>query len=1014
MSSRIRKRPVRSGDQCDSASRAGYYSRLITVTPSPTTASTSTGRNSVSARTNSQPLLHPFPPHYYSATSDSSTMTVSGTSGYTLYAPDSETLATTTNFYASVLGFDIKSQTSAETLLATSNGALCVRLVKSDEAPSVAEIQATKARLATNDADWRALQSHVSLTTTSLHDLLITLDAFKIPTQLYPDQLFPTEVFAVDPLGHVVGFTTAANGMTSRPKAEKYEDTELNVTEPMSLAVSETHAIDTPKLKRNIAVMTLGGDAPGMNACVRAVVRAAIYRGCKAFAVMEGYEGLVRGGPEYIRQMSWSDVEGYLSDGGTNIGTARCMAFRERAGRLKGCKHMIEAGIDALIVCGGDGSLTGADLFRAEWPLLIEELLLTRSITQEQYEKHKHLNICGTVGSIDNDMATTDATIGAYSSLDRICQAIDYIDATANSHSRAFVVEVMGRHCGWLALMAGIATSADYILIPEKPSSSKDWQDQMCNIVSKHRAKGKRKTIVIVAEGAITSDLDHISADDVKDVLVDRLGLDTRVTTLGHVQRGGTAVAFDRILATLQGVEAVKAVLELTPDTPLPLIGIEENKIVRLLLVDAVRITKSVADAIENKDFAKAMSMRDTDFVDHLNNFMAINSANHEEPTLPPAERKRIAIINVGAPAGGMNSAIYAMATYCMSRGHTPYAIHNGFSGLARHESVRSIDWLSIEGWMSDGGSKIGTNRATPEETDIGMIAYYVEKYQFDGLILVGGFEAFESLHQLERARASYPSFRIPMVLIPATISNNVPGTEYSLGADTCMNSLMDYCDIVKQSASATRKRAFVVEVQGGNSGYIATYASLACGAQVSYVPEEGIDLAQLELDVKSLTESFAVTSRENSKTGRLILKSTNASKVLSTQVIADIMKLELNNEFEVKTAIPGHVQQGGLPSPIDRTRACRFAIKAVQFIESESEKLQECRDNDDCDIDDSKVADTAAVLGVKSSHLRFASIRQLYNYETEVERRMPKRISWSSAREICDQLVGRTKLVTV
>lgn len=134
------------------------------------------------------------------------------------------------------------------------------------------------------------------------------------------------------------------------------------------------------------------------------------------------------------------------------------MAFKERKGRLSGCKHLIEAGIDALIVCGGDGSLTGADLFRKEWPSLISELRDNGEVTHQQYETYKHLNICGTVGSIDNDMATTDATIGAYSSLDRICKAIDYIDATANSHSRAFVVEVMGRHCGWLALMAGIAT----------------------------------------------------------------------------------------------------------------------------------------------------------------------------------------------------------------------------------------------------------------------------------------------------------------------------------------------------------------------------------------------------------------------------------------------------------------------------------------------------------------------------------------------------------------------------
>lgn len=922
-------------------------------------------------------------------------------------------MAQTISFYSHLAGFSVEVQNDNSAVLSADNNSAAIRVEVSPDAPSAADIAAAKDSWTTKylTSDWRTVVSHQTLAVSNLNELVTRLQTFNYPVQLYPNELYPAEAYTVDPLGGLVGFTSALNPLTLNPKVEKLTNNQPAQAPIMSTTVSEARpngSADAPR--RNIAVMTSGGDAPGMNACVRAVVRAAIFRGCKAYAVMEGYEGLVRGGPENIKEMSWQDVRGFLSEGGTNIGTARCMAFRERAGRLTGCKHMIEAGIDALIVCGGDGSLTGADLFRAEWPSLIQELKEKGEITEEQFQKHKHLNICGTVGSIDNDMATTDATIGAYSSLDRICKAVDYIDATANSHSRAFVVEVMGRHCGWLALMAGIACSADYILIPEKPSSSKDWQQHMCDIVSKHRAKGKRKTIVIVAEGAITSDLDPISAKEVKDVLVDRLGLDTRVTTLGHVQRGGTAVAYDRVLATLQGVEAVKAVLDSTPETPSPLIGVKENKIVRLSLVDAVRITQSVAEAIESKDFAKAMSMRDSEFVEHLHNFMAINSANHEEPTLPVEKRKRIAIINVGAPAGGMNSAIYAMATYCMSRGHTPYAIHNGFSGLARHESVRSIDWLTIEGWTSVGGSEIGTNRATPEDTDLGMIAYYFEKYQFDGLILVGGFEAFASLEQLERARSMYPSFRIPMVLIPATISNNVPGTEYSLGSDTCLNSLMEYCDVVKQSASATRDRAFVIEVQGGNSGYIATFASLACGAQASYVPEEGIDLAQLELDVKHLKEAFA-TEKGMSKSGKLVLKSTNSSKVLTAEVLAEIMMLEGNNEFDVKTAIPGHVQQGGLPSPMDRTRGTRFAVKAVQFIENVSEHVAPYKETLDLPMDDPKVLATAAVLGIKSSHLVFTSIRQLYDFETEVGTRMPKKISWSRTRDICDQLVGRTKL---
>jgi len=237
--------------------------------------------------------------------------------------------------------------------------------------------------------------------------------------------------------------------------------------------------------KKKIAIMTSGGDSPGMNGVVRACVRMAIHMGCDAYCVYEGYEGLVRGG-DLIRKMNWYDVRGWLSEGGTLIGTARCKAFFERDGRLTAAKNMILNGIDALIICGGDGSLTGANRFREEWPSLLEELVNTGELTADQVHAYKHLNIVGLVGSIDNDLSGTDATIGCYSALARICYAVDLIEATASSHSRAFVIEVMGRHCGWLALMAGVATGADFVFIPEKPRED-NWREEMCGIVQQVR-----------------------------------------------------------------------------------------------------------------------------------------------------------------------------------------------------------------------------------------------------------------------------------------------------------------------------------------------------------------------------------------------------------------------------------------------------------------------------------------------------------------------------------------------
>jgi 6-phosphofructokinase 1 len=391
--------------------------------------------------------------------------------------------------------------------------------------------------------------------------------------------------------------------------------------------------------KKRIAVMTSGGDSPGMNGVVRAVVRTAYHMGCEAYCVYEGYEGLVRGG-EYIRRMEWHEVRGWLSEGGTLIGTARCMAFYERPGRLTAAKNMVLNGIDALIICGGDGSLTGADKFRQEWPSLLEELVSKGELTKEQVAPFSNLNIVGMVGSIDNDMSGTDATIGAYSALSRICEMVDYIEATASSHSRAFVIEVMGRHCGWLALMAGVATGADFVFIPESPWAE-SWQKEMAEIVSRHRKLGKRKTIVIIAEGAIDQDGNKITPEVVKALLADKngLGLDTRITTLGHVQRGGTAVAYDRMLATLQGVEAVKAVLENTPETPTCFIAVTENKICRMDLMQAVIDTKEVAKAVDSKCFEKAMNLRDSEFVDQYKSYLMTTNVFMGEGAKVPQEK---------------------------------------------------------------------------------------------------------------------------------------------------------------------------------------------------------------------------------------------------------------------------------------------------------------------------------------------------------------------------------------
>jgi len=212
-----------------------------------------------------------------------------------------------------------------------------------------------------------------------------------------------------------------------------------------------------------------------MNAALRSAVRVSLDQGVEIYGIYEGYQGMVAGGDQ-IRELTWDAVGGILHRGGTTIGTARCQEFRSRDGRRKAARNLIERGIDGLIVIGGDGSLTGAVIFREEWSGLLMELVEAGEISEETAAQYPDLMVVGLPGSIDNDMFGTDMTIGADTALHRITDAIDAITSTASSHQRSFVVEVMGRNCGYLAMMGALAAGADWVFIPEKPPAADTWQ----------------------------------------------------------------------------------------------------------------------------------------------------------------------------------------------------------------------------------------------------------------------------------------------------------------------------------------------------------------------------------------------------------------------------------------------------------------------------------------------------------------------------------------------------------
>lgn len=674
-----------------------------------------------------------------------------------------------------------------------------------------------------------------------------------------------------------------------------------------------------------LAVLTSGGDAPGMNAAVRAVVRAGLARGLEVYAVHEGYQGLVEGGAR-MTAATWSDVAGILERGGTALGTARCAAFRTREGRVMAAGNLLARGIDALVVIGGDGSLTGAELLYTEWVSLSAELVEQGAIDAATAAAHPALRVVGIVGSIDNDMAGTDVTLGTDSALNRITEAMDAISSTAQSHKRTFVIEVMGRNCGYLALMSGLANGADAVFIPEAPPPAETWRDTLVASLAEGRESGRRNSTVIVAEGARDDSGCPISAIEIRDLLEREAGVEARLTVLGHVQRGGPPSAFDRNLGTLLGQAAIDAFTDTREAMTAPIVvGMRGNRIVRLALSDSLAANRGVTEAIDARDYQRAMTLRGAGFA---RSHGLLQTIVQVRPTPPPpgSRRLRLAVLTAGAPAPGMNAAVRAAVRLGRELGHDVLGVPNGFTGLIEGR-LEPLDWMSVSGWASRGGSELGTRRSTLQGRDVYAIARTVEEEELDGLLVIGGWSAYLAAQTLHQQREHYPTLALPIVCLPATINNNIPCCDLSVGADTALNAIVGAVDKIRQSASA-QQRCFVVEVMGRRCGYLATMSGLATGAERAYIHEEGVSIASLMTDLDRLRRGF-----ESGRRLGLVIRSEGANDAYDARFMGQLLEEEGGDLFDVRVSILGHLQQGGQPSPFDRLAATRMGGLCVDYL---------------------------------------------------------------------------------
>ena len=601
------------------------------------------------------------------------------------------------------------------------------------------------------------------------------------------------------------------------------------------------------RVPAKLAVLTSGGDSAGMNAAVRAVVRTGLAAGLEVFAVYEGLQGLVDGG-DRIRSMSSADVSGILHVGGTVLGTARSQDFRTWDGRRRAAHNLVDARHRR---ARGHRRRRQPHRYRRVPPGVARAARRARPRRSARRASAPtptaRLSLVGLVGSIDNDMSGTDMTIGADTALHRIVEAVDAIQSTASSHQRTFVIEVMGRRCGYLALMGGLATGANFVLIPENPPERRLERHDVRRAAAAGARSAAAPTSCSSPRAPATSTGNRSPSPTSSRRWRSDSARTPAVTILGHVQRGGAPSAFDRYMGTVLGYAAVRQLLERPDDEP-QLIGIQGHRVVSSPLMECVATTQSIADVIAGGDSEKAMQMRGGSFTRSHELLRTIVRARPRR--IEAGQRPlRLAVLHGGGPVPGMNTAVRIALRVAMNRGHTLLGVRDGFHGLL-DSTIDEMGWMSVSGWVSEPGAELGTHDFVPDREQVAHISRQLAIHHVDGLLMIGGWAGYEAALALSHATAD-DGRPWPIVCVPASVSNNLPATDMSIGADSALNSIVSDVDKIKEAAMGNQ--IDVVEVMGKECGFLALVSGMATGAELIYVPEEGLSLRRLQDDLATL-----------------------------------------------------------------------------------------------------------------------------------------------------------------
>lgn len=723
---------------------------------------------------------------------------------------------------------------------------------------------------------------------------------------------------------------------------------------------------------RSIAVLTSGGDAPGMNGAIRAILRTAIKWGSTVYGVYNGYDGLIK---DSIVELGWDSVGYHSSHGGTFLSSARSTKFMCKEGRKIATYNLAKRGIEGLFVLGGDGSIKGSTVLRDEWKKNIDELIDEQKLDTEK--RDLKLKIVAIPSSIDNDISNTDITLGADTAINRAVDSITSLSTTMASHHRSFVIEVMGKNCGWIALMVGLAVSSDFVFLPESPHS--DWRKSMIKSISTARDKGKIGSFIIVSEGAMDISGNLIKTNEIRKEIENELHMECRILQLGHIQRGGRPSAYDKILSTIWGCRAVEQMLGDENDDPL-MMRLLDGKYSSVCLLKVLADNEKIAELQKKSKYEEVLRMRGIMF-----NRALVISNQLRKPLLQIQKNKVIGILHDGCRRGGMNVALYAIVKYVNSLNQEVKVIFDGFAGLLQ-DKVKKANMYDYANGIHSSGSMIGSSNLGPVKK-VDKIYQKLVKHGIDALIIIGGSDAVKTTRKLSKYISKSEKI-IDIVLIPATIHNEVPYTDMALGVDTTLNCITIGCEFLRLSSLAMKRTCFIAEIPGDKGGYLTVFGGIAAGAFDIFVPERKYKISHLSETAERLKYRF----KNGNRHGIILLKNQKSFNSVSADAFSRIISTDSDDLYDAKFMAFGYFVEGGSPSPYDRIGATIFGIKAVDIILGiDSEKISNM--NTDKSF--------AGMLGTQGQILLFTDINTVYKTSQKI-RKGKLKPRWSKYVSLC------------